>query len=159
MKKNSSGFTLFELLIVITILGILSAVAIPSMNNFRGGMKLDAAAREVVSAIQYVQSLAIKEEIKHGVVYDPAQNEFKCNKEVAGNVIRNPLDKKLYVVSFDDDGPLQGVDLVSADFNGMPGFTFNSLGEPSEEGSVVLSYGGSQKTIDVSEPLGKVNVN
>ena len=33
MKKNKKGFTLIELLAVIVILGILMAIAIPSMNN------------------------------------------------------------------------------------------------------------------------------
>jgi hypothetical protein len=122
-------------------------------------MKLDGAALEVVSAIQYVRSLAIKEGAEHGIEYCTLQNEFKCNSQPSGNTIRNPFDKKLYVVSFDVDGPLQGVDMVSADFGGMPEFVFNSLGELSSAGSIVLAYGGSSITIDVSGPLGKVSVN
>jgi prepilin-type N-terminal cleavage/methylation domain-containing protein len=158
MRKNSAGFTLVEVMIVLLLLGIVLAATIPSMNSTVDGMKLDGAAREVVSAIHYVQSLAIKEGVVHGVTYFEAQDMFKCNRVTAGNIIRNPLDKKLYVVDFTGEGPLQGVDLVSADFGGMPGFVFDSLGEPSEGGSVVLEYGGMQKTITVSAPIGKVTV-
>ena len=49
-KKNEAGFTLIELIMVIVILGIISAVAIPKFINLGDSAKL-SAARGVGSSI------------------------------------------------------------------------------------------------------------
>jgi type IV pilus assembly protein PilA len=46
-KKDREGFTLIELMIVIAIIGILSAIAIPQFNSYRG-RSFDSAATAVL---------------------------------------------------------------------------------------------------------------
>ena len=53
-KNNSKGFTLIELLVVVIIIGILAAVALPSMLNQASRARL-AGARNAAGAINRAQ--------------------------------------------------------------------------------------------------------
>jgi prepilin-type N-terminal cleavage/methylation domain-containing protein len=161
MIRNTHGFTMVEVMIVLLILGTISAIAIPSIRSNLDEIKIDGAAREVVSVFHYCQSLAIKEGIAYEVNFDDNLEKFRCYEQGSGLTVLHPLAKKPYEMDFTVEGPYQGVDIVSAKFTpGNKSFlSFNNLGEPDRDGPVILSYRGYQRTIDVSMPLGEVRVN
>ncbi|HEU4517761.1 MAG TPA: GspH/FimT family pseudopilin [Steroidobacteraceae bacterium] len=60
MKRAPKGFTLLELMVVLAIAGVLMAVGIPAMGDFIRNSRITAAANDVMAALHFTRSEAIK---------------------------------------------------------------------------------------------------
>ena len=78
MQKDK-GFTLLEMMIVIAIIGIVSAIAIPNFYSYAAGMKLRSASRDLFSNVKKAQINAVRYRniVKHDPPSDP-QNTLWC---------------------------------------------------------------------------------
>ena len=63
MKKAQSGFTLLELMLVVTIAGLLLAFGVPAMGNFFRNARITGAANDVMAALHFTRSEAIKRRV------------------------------------------------------------------------------------------------
>lgn len=75
-KNCPQGFTLVEVMIVVAVIGILSAVAIPTYLTWMPDMRLKATARDVYSTFQKIRLDAIKTNRDLGIVFTPANNTY-----------------------------------------------------------------------------------
>ncbi len=58
-RKTTRGFTLIELMVVIALIAILTAIAIPSYQTFMVRSRLKGAARQVMSDLMNARMMAV----------------------------------------------------------------------------------------------------
>ncbi|OPX88401.1 MAG: hypothetical protein A4E53_02039 [Pelotomaculum sp. PtaB.Bin104] len=61
-KLSSTGHSLIEIVIVLTIIGLIIAISLPSFSKTTGSYNLDNSARLLASDIRSIQQTAIKNE-------------------------------------------------------------------------------------------------
>lgn len=70
VKALQRAFTLLELLVVITILGIMAAVIAPNIAAGLQGTKVSIAARNCVQAVRYARTMALLHQTETEVFFD-----------------------------------------------------------------------------------------
>lgn len=68
--RNNHGFTLMEILVTLVILGIMTAIAVPSTGAWRQRAQHKQAAREVVSVLRRARSVAVQQNQNITVIFD-----------------------------------------------------------------------------------------
>ncbi len=163
---TSRGFTLTELIVIISILGILSWIAYPKVVAM-DEIKLDAAARRLAADLRYAQSLAMSRRVIHGVLFDPAAETYTVFAPSPSTPVTDPADRaRTLTVNYTSRTEFQGVLVQSAAFGTTPGVTFDYFGVPRDTGGVdlgsagrvVLSYQGQTDTVFVAPQTGMVTI-
>lgn len=81
MNKNQQGFTLIELMIVVAIIGILAAIALPAYQDYTARAKMS----EVILAASTCRT-AVTEASQSGFGTAPAANGFGCGEDATGPI-------------------------------------------------------------------------
>jgi len=179
--RARSAFTLVEILAVVVILGIASAIIIPNMGT-RDDLRTAAAARTLVADLIYAQNQAITSGKMVYVRFDTANNKYTLltTANSGGDVaMTNPITQNSYVQQFGVTKPgWETITINSAVLNGVdptyrPMFTlaFDELGSPYvfnytsnttndlNDGSIVLGSGTFTTTVTIAPATGEITVN
>jgi general secretion pathway protein H len=77
--QNQAGFSLLELLVVLMLLALLTAVVIPSLGRGLSTAKLKTSSREIAASIRLARSKAASEQQVYLLGFDLEKNEVKLS--------------------------------------------------------------------------------
>ena len=69
LPKRESGFTLIELMVTIAVFAILASIAIPTFMSLMPGMRLNGAARQVMTDLMAARMKAVSENNRFRVFF------------------------------------------------------------------------------------------
>lgn len=159
-KSREAGFTLIEVMIVVAIISILSALAFPSLSTLIPRNRTKAAARELRGYMQKAKLEAIKQNSDCLVVFTQASSSTakgSCVICISSDDDCTDADDQI-ISQFDFNG-YKSVELSSTNFTGG-NFKFNSRGIPNKGGtSVIKNTAEAGYSFDVIvSPSGRVRI-
>ena len=139
------AFSLVEMVVVVTIMGVLTGVAVPLYSSMISNQRMEAAVRKITLDLQYAENRAKVSSQARVVEFDVSKNLYRI---VGENDIDHP--SLSYQVSLST--PPYNARLISVDFNSKTTVTYDGYGVPDNNGTIVLQVGNLTETIYVNKP-------
>ena len=152
-NRQRRGISLYELLIVMAIIGILAAVTIPLMKDYLPSWQLSGSARVVLSKLRQAQEEAVATQKQHALRFSPTDNPvtYQLIKiEATETVLETITMPNNITVTGTGGAPL------NATFSNNQ-VKFSADGGPSANGDIVITLGEASKTINIS-PAGVMKI-
>jgi len=77
---GKAGFTLVELMVVIVLIGIMTAVILPGMKGTLEAELLNSTSRQLVSALRNASNQSITLNVPHRVRFDSSRSKFMIER-------------------------------------------------------------------------------
>lgn len=171
-KRDDQGYTIFELLVVLTVISILSAVALPKINLHQ--FRVDAGVRLAQAALQQGARFAVQRQHNVYVSFDVAGNRILTVDDMNNNGVAD-LDEKMTWRPLEDGvrfatppkaiganalASVAGANLRPGP-NGWPTITFRSDGAASTDLQLYITSTrpdpGDFKALAVTRSTGRVD--
>ena len=150
-NRAATAYSLVELVLVLAIMAIITALAVPRYNNSVWRYRADAAAKRIASDLELAQSRAYSRNASQSAVFSIATNSY----QLAGIADLNHPNQP-YTVNLAD--PPYFAVLKSVSFAGSNTISFDGYGQPTNPGSITLVAGVEKRTITVDLSSGQATI-
>ena len=150
-ERVRPAFTIVELLVVLAIIAVSAAIAIPRYGDSIARFRIESAARRVGADLGYARSIASGSSASTTVAFNVATEAYTVggaahmDTRAAGYLVRLAVDPYYAAI-------------VSADFGGDAQVMFDGYGRPDSGGSVLVRNGAAQWRIAVEAESGAIGV-
>ena len=115
MRRRNSGFTLLELLLVLSIIATMTVIAIPQGLRAAGDLRTREAAQYMARRLASARFQAIKRSTTHGFRFEPVGDDYRLTLVADGN--RNGLKTAELLAGI--DRALGDPEMVGGHFSGV----------------------------------------
>lgn len=148
MKPSGSreaGFTLFELLLVLFVLILVYALAMPRLDSGAGGVQIKSAVRQLAAGLRKARNVALTEHRETALLLDVEERTFS----ITGDARAYALPGRLEYALFTAESEVRGEKVASVRF-----YPDGS----STGGRVTVSSGPAKQEVDIDWLTGRVKV-
>jgi type II secretion system protein H len=138
--KEQRGFTLIEMMIVLVIIGVLAAIAMPAYSTWKQQQAVNNAASSLLAHLKQARSLAVAENRSVSVAFGSTDYTFDADTTISPASPCGPCRKNVI-----------GYSQFSANLSISPTTTrtFTSRGT-ANSGTMTLSASGNSEAITVN---------
>ena len=151
--SNSSGFSMIELIIVVMLIGIFTAMALTRTDTGLTTIREQIAIDQITNDIDLARSMAFAQNEAITIIFDKNQESYGVYNGL-GIIKDFPNSNSDGIISL-DNSYLRNLDIKEVSFGGSANLQFQPLGDPVSGGTIELNT----KTITVESITGKWSVN
>ena len=144
-SKNQNGFTLMELILVVAVMGIMAAIAIPSFMALLPAMRVNGAARQVMSDLMDARMEAVKQNHQYKI-FVLNDHQYKILDDNDGDGIDDGGGETSRTVDIQSN-----YSDVTISYDGsLPTITFSAKGTAPDLDTITLENSSGSKSVSVS---------
>jgi prepilin-type N-terminal cleavage/methylation domain-containing protein len=142
-RLRLTGFSLVELSLVIAIVAVMGAVALPRYERSLDRYRADAAAKRVVAELDQIAVNASVTSLARTVVFTAGSGQFTVSSSGA---VERTVDLTVEPYS---------ATVTAASLGGDASLVYSGYGTPDSGGTITLKSGATTRTVTVSAVTGK----
>ena len=164
-QARSAGFTLTELIVMMLVIAIISAIALPRMGN--APVLVSTQAEQLAGDMRYVQTLAMTQGQRY-IISFPSATSYRF-LDVTGNPVVHPVTGSNAAITLGANvtlalqtpiappGNALGFDGLGVPYSvSMPAATFN--GALTQPATIKLTKDTETRSVTVTQETGRVTV-